>query len=234
MNQETALRIGNGSELPLQASKWLDVYLLVDEVEMKDLLETLGDFKIFRVGALCQEGEGELSKEAFLHSYAQYVECLKRGEVPSQESYRPNFTSVFTVAQDHLFQVPVAGNRRIIRIEKPVLQLQANQLAYSSLDGKFRAMVFGHDNILWGLHFSFPQLYQDGATKEVFTVTDIPQFPNTALFRRLQLWTRHYTVPTPFYVDDKRLNAPYRLGKGCLSWINNHPQLNSQNIRVIV
>lgn len=233
MNEEmTSLRFGTGKELPLQASKWLDLQLLIDADEMKALFSTLGEFKIFRVGAVCGVNEGEVFKSAFLEQYALYIDCLKQGIVPEEKHYRPIFSSIFTVAEDHVFQIPVGNDRRILRVERPVLQLQVNQIAYSSADGKFRGMVFGKESILWGIHFSFPQLFQDPTTKEVFTVVNGPKFPNTALYRQLQLWTRQNTLPTPFQVDEQLINVPIRLGKECFSWINSHPQLINSNIRV--
>lgn len=226
MNDEmTSLRLGTGKELPLQASKWLDLQLLIDADEMQSLFSSLGEFKIFRVGSVCGIQEGEISKSAFLGHYARYVECLKQGLVPEEKEYRPIFSSIFTLVDDHVFQIVVGNEKRILRVDKPVLQLQVNQIAYSTADGKFRGMVYGKESILWGIHFSFPQLFQDAATKEVFSVMNDPQFPNTALYRQLQLWTRQNTLPTPFQVGEQRINVPMRLGKACFSWINSHPQL---------
>lgn len=234
MTEETTqLRVGTGKELPLQASKWLDLQLLVDVDEMKSLLSNLGLFKIFRVGAVCGVNEGELSMSTFLEHYGNYIECMKQGILPEEKQYRPVFSSIFTLADDHVFQIAVGNDRRILRVEKPVLQLQVNQIAYSSADGKFRGMVYGKENILWGIHFSFPQLFQDAATKEVFSVTNDAGFPNTALYRRLQLWTRQNTLPTPFSVGGQHINVPMRLGKECFSWINSHPQLAGSEISVI-
>lgn len=227
------LRVGSGSELPLQASKWLDIQLLIDAEEMKQLFLALGEFKIFRVGAVCRSDEGEISKQDFLASYECYINALKNGKLPHEKDYRPFFSSVITINDDHLFQIPVGNDRRIIRVEKPVLQLQVNKIAYSSADGKFRAMVFGKNSILWGLQVSYPQLYQDALTKEVFTVDESPKFPNTSLFRKLQLWVRRQTIPTPFMVDEKRINVPMRLGKCCLSWINSHPEIISSQFKII-
>lgn len=228
------LRVSNGAELPLQASKWLDFQFLIDEIEMESLLNTLGDFEIFQVGTVCKVGEGSISKEKFLHHYKNYVECLKSGVLPNEKEFRPHFSSVFTAASDHLFQILVGDNRRIIRVQKPVLQLQVNNIAYSPIEGKFRGLVFGKDSILWGLQISYPQLFQDAMTKDVFDVLKHPQFLNTILLRQLQQWLRKNTIPTPFQVDKMQINVPIRLGKGCLSWINSHPQLVESNIRVVV
>ena len=234
MIKPTPLRISNGAELPLQASKWLDLQLLIDDEEMANLLSALGDFEIFQVGAVCKVNEGFLTKEDFLRHYKHYVDHLKQGLIPEEKEYRPFFSSVFTVDSDHLFQILVGSDRRILRVQKPVLQLQVNNIAYSSADGKFRGLVFGKESILWGLQFTYPQLFQDATNKEVYNVLEHPQFPNTALFRKLQLWVRQNTIPTPFLVGENRINVPIRLGKLCLPWINNHLQLASSQIRVVI
>ncbi|MBA3237214.1 MAG: hypothetical protein H0T62_02545 [Parachlamydiaceae bacterium] len=233
MNEISSLRIGSGSELPLQASKWLEQQLLIDAPEMESLFSALGDFTIFKVGYVCKSDEGEVSKSDFLDQYNEYIECLKKGKIPEEQQFRSLFSSIFTVENDHLFQILVAGDRRIIRVEKPVLQLQVHHISYSTVDGKFRAMVFGKDSILWGIQFSYPQLYLEAGTKEVFSVVDSNKFPNTAFYRKLQLWVRQNTIPTPFHVMGNKINVPMRIGKLCLPWINNHPQLISNGIKVV-
>lgn len=230
----STLRIGNGTELPLQASKWLDQQLLIDCDEMRALLAALGDFEIFQVGMVCERDAGMLSKEQFLSGYEGYVDCLKQGIIPDEKIFRPFFSSVFTNSREHLFRILLENNRHIIRVEKPVLQLQVNRIAYSHADGKFRGMVFGKESILWGIQISYPQLFQDANTKEVFTVSDNGKFPNTSLFRKLQLYLRQHTIPTPFQVGSARVNVPMRLGKQCSSWINRHPHLVQANIQVAI
>lgn len=218
--------------MPLQASKWLDLQLLIDSDEMHALFQTLEPFAIYTTGRVCGLSEGEISHAEFLQAYRTYIATLMKGELPLEQDFRALFSSVFTRQSDHLFQVLTPDGRRIIRVAKPVLQLQLNKIAYSSADGKFRGMVFGKDSIFWGLHFSFPQLFLDCETKEVFQVKENAQFPNTALFRILQRWTRQHTVPTPFQAEGTQVNVPIRLGKKCFSWINNHIQLVQQNIKV--
>lgn len=234
MTDLASLRIGCGSELPLQASKWLDLQLLIDIDEMKTLFSVLGDFEIFRIGIVCDVNEGLVSKEQFLNVYEAYIDLLKRGEIPDEKMFRSYFSSVFTTTRDPIFRILVGSNRHILRVEKPILQLQMNRMAYSQADGKFRGMVFGKDSIYWGLQFSYPQLFQDAVTKEVFTVSDQPKFPNTSLYRKLQLFVRQQTIPTPFRVGDSKMNVPMRLGRQCLPWINSHAQLSKANITVIV
>ncbi len=62
-------------------------------------------------------------------------------------------------------------------------------------------MVLSRKSVTWGLQFSYPQLYQDPRTRQIFKVTDTPEFPNTALFSKLQKWIRSETLPTPFQVE---------------------------------
>lgn len=219
---------------PYHASKWLSVALLIDEEELKALFKALGDFYIFTVGTINQRGEGLVSHEAFLSGYANYMHCLKTGRIPEDSSYRTLFGSVMTVLPDQLYALHVGTDKQLIRIAKPVVQMQVHNLGYSSADKKFHSMVFGKDSILWGLQFSYPQLYEDSHTHAVHKVEMNAEFPNTALFRAIQKWTREYTFPTPFIVDEKKLNVPMRLGKNCFTWINAHPQLKSKGISVLV
>lgn len=217
----------------LQASKWLSYPVLIDADEMEALFAELGDFEIYQVSGVSKRGEGQIAKETFLNVYRSYVEALKEGQLLPESAYRALFSSVFTTTNDTLFSVPIEPDQQLIKIAKPVIQLQSHRISYSTVDGKFRTMVWGPDSVTWGIQFSYPQIYQDAETKQVIQVTETPAFPNTALFRRLQRWGRYHTVATPFLVEGKKINVPVRLGKNCFSWINKHPQLIEKNLVVV-
>lgn len=206
--------------------------MLIDADEMESLFEALGDFEIFHTGCISHKGEGHIPRREFLKNYREYIETLKRGELPEDAQHRFCFSSVFTRTTDCLFAVPIGDDSRLIRVAKPVIQLQLHRMDYSSDDGKFRPMVMGEDTIVWGLQFSYPHLCMENGSKEVEKVTDCEEFPNTSLFHALQQWMRRNTLPTPFLVDGKRVNVPIKIGKGVLSWINDHPQLMKKGLRV--
>lgn len=234
MSEAPALRISTlKDDIPLQASKWLSLQILIDADEMAALTQALGTFYIYSTGAVVNRGEENISHAEFLSFYRKYVESLKNGSLPEDAQYRRQFASVFTVNPEALFAVALEGNKRLVRILKPVIQLQAHRMDYSRADGKFRSMTFGGDSITWGIQFSYPQLYQDGKTKEIHQVDSGSECPNTPLFRTLQQWTRNHTVPTPFLVDGQKLNIPVRLGKNCIEWINKHPQLAPKGLQVM-
>lgn len=218
---------------PMQASKWLKCQVLLDGDEMQALFQALGNFYIYLTGGIQNRGEGEISHDNFLASYRAYVEALKSGVLPEEAVYARLFCSVFSVSRQMLYAIAVSEEKILIRVEKPVVQLQAHRLDYSPFDQKFRSMVLGADSILWGIQFSYPQLFEDAVSKDVFQVREEgSDFPNTQFFHELQRWVRHHTIPTPFMVDGKLTNVPIRLGKECLSWINQHPQLGKKGIAI--
>lgn len=225
------LSVKNSSE-PYHASKWLSVALLIDSHEMQSLFDSLGPFFIFTVGNICKKGEGIISQETFLSCYADYVNALKTGIIPEDSNYRTIFSSAFSYAEDHLYALNVNESSQLIRIAKPIVQCQMHNLDYSTADGKFRPMVFGKDSVLWGVQFSYPQLFEDPKTHAVHKVEDRAEFPNTQLFKKIQKWTREHTVPTPFIILETVINVPMRLGKACFEWINSHPQLKQKSFKV--
>lgn len=232
----TSLRQSSTAEKPLQASKWLQSPSLISENELANLFKFLeeffGEFFLFSCGVVCNNEKGEISKEEFLTIYNGYIQNLKDGKVPDHTTYRSLFSPVMTTTLKALFQIPVSEDRHIIRVSQPVIQLQAHYIDYSTIDKKFHSMVFGINSIAWGLQFSYPQLYQDNETKEVEIIKKSQRFPNTALFQLLQKWMRQNTIPTPFIAEGKTIHVPMRLGKECLSWINQHPTLVQKNIVV--
>jgi hypothetical protein len=226
------LKVKEKGGLALQASKWLAYPILVDTEEMEALLCCLGDFWIFLTSGVVRKEDGMLLKKEFLDCYDSYILSLKQGKPPQDPRIRSYFSSVFTVTTDALYTVYVGDHQRIIKVEKPVLQLQNHRFNYSSIDGKFRSMILSSDSIWWGIQFSYPQLYQDSSL-QIKQVRDEIEFPNTSLFHRLQRWIREYTVPTPFIVNQKRVNVPIRLGKKCFEWIDYHPQLAEKGLKVM-
>lgn len=221
-------------QTPLEASKWLKIQLLVDADEMRDLITNLGDFFIFSPSGVTPRGQGEIAHHYFLDKYVDYIHQLQKGQIPDEAKYRSAFSSVFTNYPEALYALPVGENQQVIRVQKPVVQLQLHRMNYSPLDQKFHTMVFGSDSISWGLQFSYPQLYRDPESKKVEPVQDNESFPNTKLWKQFQRWVRSSTIPTPFIVGEEKVNVPVRLGKKCLSWINHHPHLVIKGIKVDV
>lgn len=200
-----------------QASKWLKIQVLLDAIELKELIETLGSFWIFQIGSI---GSGEpMNREALLSEYQQLVEELKKGISPKSMK-----AVVFVDDLDALWLQKVGEEKYLTKISKPVVHVQTHFFTYS--EGNFRSMSMGTTSIFWGLQFSFPGLYQDPKTMEFH------QARLGALFRKIQLWIREKTRATPFLVDVHKINSSMRIGKKCFSWIHSHPQLIAQNIKI--
>lgn len=227
-----SVRLSTPAEEPMQASKWLDLQALLDLDEMSLFLNELPSLYFFLTGCICKKGEESPTKEQFITAYGKYIDALKNGILPEEKQFRSLFSAVMTVTPKSLFAIPVKDDRLILRVATPSVQMQFHRLGYSKVDYKFRPMAFGPESIFWGIQFSYPQLYQNLNTNEVFTVNESPDFPNTILFRAIQRWIRHHTIPTPFLLGEQKIHVPMRLGKQCLSWINRHPQLKELNLSV--
>lgn len=220
------------SQPPMNASKWLEAQALIDTNEMEGLFKALEPFEIFINGSIVEPGQGLVEKSYFLKVYDDYINSLKNGILPDENKYRQMFSSVFTTTTEAICAVPLANGKHLMRVITPVVQLQPHQMAYSEGEQKFYPMVFGKNCLIWGIQFMYPQLFQDPNTNEVSTVLKSPNFPNTPLFKNLQRWVRNNTIPTSFLTKDQTINISVRLGKNCLEWINNHPQLESLHLKV--
>lgn len=216
----------------LQASKWLKTQVLLDADEMTALLAVLGSVYFVQVASPIPLQEALLTKEQFLIHYENYISALQKGKVPEDASFRSVFSSILTNDLSSLYALPAGGDRFLIKSTKPVIQLQAHQFFYSQLDGIFHPMVLSRDSVSWGIQFSYPQWVQDPKSHQIQKVGQHPEFSNTATFSSLMRWMRSFTLPTPFFVDQRKVNAPLRIGKKCLSWIENHPQLKQKGITV--
>lgn len=212
-----------------QGSKYLKYQVLADLNELKNLFDRLEPFYIYPLTGL---GDGEpIDPECFFIQYSSWIEKLKTGQVPADQELRSVLACAFTRELDALWKQEIPGGRYLMKMGKPVIQVQAHFFTYSPIDGVFRPMTMGSSNIFWGLQFSFPQIYQEPKTMELL---EVEESPNRDLFQTIKEWVRDQTRPTPFIVDGKKTNVPIRLGKNCFSWINSHPQIREQKIGVHV
>ncbi|MBS0621079.1 MAG: hypothetical protein JSS61_06440 [Verrucomicrobia bacterium] len=215
----------------LQVSKWLKVPVLLDPLEMEALLESIGPCFFAVVSDPVTMEEALFSKEAFLTQYRGYVDVLKRGEIPQDSIYRRAFSCALTQRLETLYAMRVSPDKFLIKPVLPIIQLQAHGFFYSTLDGKFHSMVYGKESITWGIQFSYPQLCQDPKTHAIYKIDASEHFPNTAVFKLLMQWMRSHTLAVPFSIEGKRVNAPIRMGKNVLSWIECHVQLRTKGMQ---
>ncbi len=222
------LRISSSTvEGVYQGSKYLKYQVLCDPIELSQLFEILETFWIYPLTGIVDGTP--IDPQGFIQEYAAWIEGLKQGLIPSDAALRKLLACALTAELEALWRQEVPNHRFLIKMSKPVIQIQAHFFTYSSIDGVFRPMTMGVGSIFWGLQFGFPQIYQDPKTMEFF---EVDASPNRELFQKIRQWVRDATRATPFIVDGKRINAPIRLGKNCFSWIHTHPQMVQQKIGV--
>ena len=213
-----------------QASKWLKIQALIDAKEMKDLLQSLSGIRIFSMRGVVQEQGIEISQEKFLQTYASWNKALQEKKVPSREDLGSILSCVWTLDSNDLYLVAVNDTSYLVKPRNPVVLVQAHFMGYSNEEKVFRPMILGADSIFWGLQFSFPQIFQKPDTKEFVKVDRSEKFRNTLLFSEIRKWMRNHTRPTPFLINQTKINLPIRLGKECFSWIQEHPQLQQKEL----
>lgn len=213
-------------------SKQLKFQVLLDDSEMRSLLQDLVPVHICVVSEPTTLDRALISTEDFLEKYSCYVAAIKQGNLLNEKPLRRYFSSGWTSDLDTVYAMVIPSNKHLVKPIKPLIQLQGHHFFYSDLDKQFHPMVLSQESVTWGIQFSYPQLSQDPKTSDIVKVGKGDDFPNTALFVTLTKWLREHTLPTPFVVDGKRTNAPIRLGKQCLSWIGKHPQLAQKEIEI--
>lgn len=214
--------------LQAELAKFLSVQVLLDPSEMEGLVEDLAPFFIFNCSAVGKPGVGPEPLECWLRDYLDYVQAIKDGQELNAKRFRLRFSEVWTTDPASLQRIRISDDKELLRPKKPCIQLQHHQMALSREDGKLYSMARGKDLIRWGLQFSYPQVYQDSETKEIFKVDS--KSPNSLLFRKLQRWLRAKTLPTTFFACGIRQRLSVRIGKACLAWIHGHPDLNKMGL----
>jgi hypothetical protein len=217
---------------PFQASKWISIALLCEENELLNLFGVLDEPTMVSIAGVNENGKEITSLEQFFSDYKKYIQALKEGQMPPHAFLQEAFTKALSLDVKDFRKIPVGDSRNLVRIVKPVIQMQPYSFTYSETDGRFHEKVYSLDSIPWGVQFSYPQIYQDPVTKEVKKVFGDPEFANTPLFKKLQHWIRENTTPTPFLIGEKKINVPMRIGKIPLPWLNNHPSLLKKMLKV--
>jgi len=220
------------AEGPFNASKWLKHQVILSVDEMQDLIKSLGHFFILPSYGPVQVDSVLLSHEDFLQQYVPYIESVVNSEDLDENYYRRCFCNYLTKDLSTVYAVPLSGERVITKVSRPVIQMQLHHFFYSHVDHKIHSMVMTKDSIHWGVQFSYPQIFEDPHTHEFFKIDESERFPNTQLFKNLVKWLRKNTIPTPIEISEKKMWAPFRIGKQCFSWINSHKKLMANNVSV--
>ncbi|HSX38425.1 MAG TPA: hypothetical protein VLE95_06305 [Chlamydiales bacterium] len=207
-----------------QGSRWLKFQVLCCGEELQDLFNRLGSLFIFPLTGIVNGSP--LSIEFFLNEYQGWIHDLMQKKMPEERSLKKILAAAMTNDLEALWLQKIPDKGYLVKIAKPVLQVQAHWLTYSDADGVFRSMSMGARSIFWGLQFAYPGVYQDAKTME------LKETASCALLEIMREWVRDQTRPTPFLVGGKRINSPIRLGKKCFSWIGSHPQLVEQGISI--
>ena len=215
----------------LKVSKWLYLPLLLEIDEMEDLLNTISSCQIYCTANVCKHEEQVISQKEFMRVYKNYISQLKEGSVPSIEDVRRTFYSTISEDAKDLYVISIDEQQSLVRACRPVIQLQAHHFSYSEQKKKVQSMSLGLNTISWGILFSFPQIYQDNEGNLYKTLQD-PSFSNGVVFKNIQKWVRKSTIPTSFSFQGERINSSLRIGKNCLSWINQHKQMRDHDIQV--
>ncbi|MFA6915592.1 MAG: hypothetical protein WC222_04285 [Parachlamydiales bacterium] len=217
----------------LQASKWTALQVLLAPEEFNSLLEHLTQPSLYLCGSLWQKDEFANHSVLFSQAYNDYIVALSQGEQPDLAKCRTFFSACLSTDDDSVYLQDVQKGEFLLRPNHPLIQIQHHTMSYSPYDNKMHSMVFGKEAITWGVQLSYPQMYIESGTGRVCQTTEEDNPPNYSLFKTLQRWIRHNTLPTSFQTGEHTVRSSLRLGKECLPWINNHCQLKAQNIQVI-
>lgn len=193
---------------PYHVSKWLKLPLYLSLSEMKSFL-TLLPSPFVPVSGVIAKDQLQFDKNVLLEMYGDYTKALQQGKRRPEVDKRLHF--VVTEDLNSLRAIDVEKGM-LIRVIKPVIQVQPYTLNYSVVSEEFHELTFSPDSFYWGLCFSLPQLYQHPKTNEVEKVFEAYPAIGT-LFKNMQRWSREHTVPTPFEINGKIIHHPARVGK---------------------
>lgn len=201
-------------KIPYEISRARSQRALLDPEEMASLFQELDPFVLFRTAAKEVLPVKEDDRYEWLLLYKEYIEQLQKNEVG-----RAVLLSAFISPSQESFYALFTPSKKIqIRPRSPVIQITHHTFSFNAEERQFYSQIFGTEAISWGLEWSFPLLFEDPLTKEVFKLTDPEAWPALALFKKWERWLREHTEPAKFLSQEKKVVAPFRIGKKAKSW----------------
>lgn len=215
MTQRLQIIASSNFKKPL-FSKWQKIHVLLDPIEMENLLEHLLPLAILNNSEVVPWGKIFLQIDAFMNTYQKYIDILQ-GKIPKQKI---GLSYALSEQIDNFRAVTVAPDKYICRAVQPDVHMQAHEFLLDS-GGQILPQVFSNEAISWGVQFSYPAIFQDSYTMEVFQTTRKP-FSGWQLFSSIRGWIRNHSVPLPINFQGKIIHTPIRIGREAATWIANY------------
>ena len=209
---------------PIKISKFIEINVLLDKKELSALFEHLRDFVLLQTAKVVNSTNFQITKDQFISHYDEYIKAISEisstDEGESKDATAKNLTLAMSEGFSEVRAAEVQKDKYLLRPIKPIIQIRPHSFHFIKETEKFHSMVMGEDKAYFGLQFSYPQIFQDQNTHEVIHTLKTND-PNTELFKKIRLWIRHNTKPTPFLFNGKKIVSTIRIGKECTSWVNN-------------
>jgi hypothetical protein len=211
-----------------EASRWQSQDALLDIEEVRTLFAALPPFCLYLTAGKEHLPE-EDDKEEWLDIYRKYQAGLMQGS-REKESRLSAFIADSAMS---LYALMTPSKKILIRPKAPVLQVGVHAFYFNQEEEAFHSQIYGADSISWGIHAAFPLLFEDPETKEVKKLTDPAACPSLALYKSWQRWMREETTPVTFLCKDKKIIAPFRIGRKAKLWAKDLPRLREQGLFII-
>lgn len=201
-------------------SKWQKIQVLLDPVELKALLQYLSPIFILNTSGVIPREKISIQVDEFVRIYEQYIAILQ-GKIS-----REKISLSYALSQrlENFCMVQPSSNKYICRMIQPDVQIQTYSLLLDEF-GKPLSQVFSTDATSFGLQLSYPAIFQDALTGQVFSTTK-NTFAGWKLFSAIRNWIRSHTFPLPLHFKEKNSRLPIRLGPLAGTWITSHIDLN--------
>lgn len=201
-------------------SKWQRLQVLLDPRELEKLIEYLSPLLILNTSEVIPQEKISLPVEELVRLYEKYIAMLQ-GKSPRE---RISLSYALSTRIENFCAIKLSSNKYICRLVQPDVQLQVYSFLLND-SGKPLSQVFSSETVSFGLQFSYPAIFQDGLTSQVFSTTK-NTFSGWKLWSSIRSWIRNHTFPLPICFQGKNMRLPIRLGQVAATWITSHIDLD--------
>src|SRR5690606_29212441 len=114
-----------------QAAKWLKVPVLASAEEFAGLFKRLGGFSLYRLGTPGKEDGLQITQDAFLDAVRRWIERLQAGQAVAMSDCRAVLACALSADPECLRLKSLSDGRSLVKIRRPVIQLQAHFFSFS-------------------------------------------------------------------------------------------------------
>lgn len=211
----------------LQASKWIQYYLLLKDNELKKLFETLNLSKLYCTSQIDREQNLTVTPSEYVSLYREYL--LSSQSHKEFNSLKKRLTVALDFQEGAFYKIAVKESQCLIKNVKPVIEIKPFALFYNETLKQFFYDLRSEEAFDFGIEIRFPSVYQNSVVKAL-EYTAKEKSVSSQAFKKLRQFIREHTTRLKLLAKGQPVYTLVRIGDAITSKEIDFLLLKRQNI----